>query len=299
MAPTDDQKSGRKALGKGLGALIPKQSESAEKREFIRLPIARIDTARPQPRTFFDGDRIEELSESIKESGLIQPLVVRERQGRYELIAGERRLRACKLAGLSEVPVVIKDVTETEAYTLALIENIQREDLNPVEEALAYQKLLDDSGLSQAELATRVGKSRSALANSVRLLTLSEFVLDLVASGELSAGHARAIITLEAEPAERLAAQVVAEEWSVRETEEYVRNLKEPPPQRAKPQRIRYRDDALVRDLTERLQHRLGTRVKVKDRQGKGKIEIYYDDLEILQSVLERIQVDDEPGPTE
>ncbi|RDV39566.1 ParB/RepB/Spo0J family partition protein [Bradymonadaceae bacterium TMQ3] len=293
MAPTDDQKPTRKALGKGLGALIPKQAESAEKREFIRLPIARIDTARPQPRTYFDGERIEELAESIKESGLIQPLVVRERQGRYELIAGERRLRACKRAGLSEVPVVIKDVTDFEAYTLALIENIQREDLNPVEEALAYQKLLDDSGLSQADLAIRVGKSRSALANSVRLLTLSEFVLDLLASGELSAGHARAIITLEAEAAERLAAQVVAEGWSVRETEEYVRNLKEPPGKKAEPKRNRYRDDALVRDLTERLQHSLGTRVKVKDRQGKGKIEIFYDDVEILQSVLDRIIVDD------
>lgn len=291
----DDRSRRRKALGRGLGALIPKQDQGEDpKRQYIILPVERIHANQGQPRRHFDDKGIEELAESIAESGLIQPLVVRERQGRYELIAGERRLRACKKAGIAEVPVVIKDVTDTEAFVLALIENIQREDLNPVEEALAYQKLLEDTKSSQTDLAKRVGKSRSALANSVRLLELSQKILDYLAMGDISAGHARALIPLEEEIAITLVEKIIEGAWSVRETEEAVRRIKEGHPvEETRKVNRRYRDDALVRDLTERLQHSLGTKVKLKDRDGKGKIEIFYEDIDILQSILDKI-LDDE-----
>lgn len=288
----DDRSRRRKALGRGLGALIPRQEEEGgeKKNRFILLPVERVHAAHGQPRRNFDEDRIAELAESISESGLIQPLVVREKQGRYELIAGERRLRACKKAGIAEVPVVIKDVTDTEAFTLALIENIQREDLNPVEEALAYKRLLEETGATQADLARMVGKSRSALANSVRLLELSEEILEFLATGELTAGHARALIPLSPEEALTLAEKIIAGSWSVRETEEAVRRIKEGHPvEETRKVNSRYRDDALVRDLTDRLQHSLGTKVRLKDRDGKGKIEIFYDDIDILQSVLDKI----------
>ncbi len=281
----------RRALGRGLGALIPDDKKDEKKRQYVLLPTAQIDAARRQPRTNFDEKRLHELAESIRESGLIQPLVVRERQGRYELIAGERRLRACRIADLDKVPVVIKDVTDTEAYTLALIENIQREDLNPVEEALAYRKLLDDTEATQAELAERLGKSRSALANAVRLLELPDEILDLLASSQLSSGHARALVALDEEDALELARRAVEESWSVRKTEEAARQRKagDSKEDKKKQKKSRYRDDALVRDLTERLQHRLGTKVRLKDRYGKGRIEIHYDDVDVLQSVLDRI----------
>lgn len=288
----DDRSRRRRALGKGLGALIPKtDTESEAPRQYILLSLERIFAASHQPRLDFNDERLAELAESIRESGLIQPLVVRERLGRYELIAGERRLRASRIAGLKEVPVVIKDVSDLEAYTLALIENIQREDLNPVEEAMAFQKLLEDSQLSQAELATRVGKSRSALTNALRLLDLPDDILELLAMGDLSAGHARALVTLPAPKALELAARIIAEGWSVRRTEEEVRRLKSDENQEERPASTRstYRNDALVRDLTDRLQKSLGTRVKLKDRDGKGKIEIYYDDIEVLQSVLDQL----------
>ncbi len=283
----DDTPRRRKALGKGLGALIPKDDGDGErKRQYLQLPIDRVQVAHRQPRSEFDEVRLTELAASIEESGLIQPIVVRERQGRFEVIAGERRLRACRIAGLNEVPAVIKDVTDTEAYTLALIENIQREDLNPVEEALAYQKLLGDTGASQTALADQLGKSRSTIANSVRLLELPDDVLDLLVTGELTSGHARALVPLGDGEARRLAKKIVSQSWSVRKTEEEVRKLKEGKPKKKAP---RYRNDALVRDVTERLQHSLGTKVKLKDRDGKGKIEIYYEDVDILQSVLDRI----------
>lgn len=291
MANTnDDSPRRRRALGKGLGALIPKNEESATKgRRYVQLEVDRIDFAHRQPRTDFDESSLRELADSIRESGLIQPLVVRERQGRYEMIAGERRLRACRLAGLDKAPAVIRNVTDVEAYTLALIENIQREDLNPVEEAIAYRKLLDDTGTSQAELAKQVGKSRPALANSVRLLDLPDDVLGLLAAGEITSGHARALVPLDDAAAIQLAHKIVDQSWSVRRTEEEARKIQANEASPKKRKKPRYRDDALVRDLTERLQHSLGTKVKLKDRDGKGKIEIYYEDIDILQSVLDQI----------
>ncbi|SRR5690554_3266950 len=297
--------SRRQVLGKGLSALIPKNPSGNEQREYIRLSLDRIDVADAQPRTNFNPQALQDLATSIVESGLIQPLVVREKNGRYELIAGERRLRACRLAGLKDVPVVIKDVSDVQAYTLALIENIQREDLNALEEALALDKLLTDSGLTQSELAQKVGKSRAAVANSVRLLQLPVAIQEQVVSGLLSAGHARALIGLEETEAIELANQVIAEGWSVRETEHLVREIKDgiallstfdekedetvEPPAEKEPRKSTYRDDAQIRHMTDRLQHTIGAKVRIKDRRGKGRIEIYYDDYDSLQTVLESL----------
>jgi ParB family transcriptional regulator, chromosome partitioning protein len=251
---------------------------------------------------------------SIRESGLIQPLVVRERQGRYELIAGERRWRACRIAGLTEVPVVIKDASDHVAYTLALIENIQRQDLSPLEEARAYQRLLEEEGVTQASLAKMVGKSRAAVANSVRLLQLPEKIQSQLATGALSAGHARALVTLEADDALAVAERIVEQGWNVRDAEEAARRVKEglpmveqaapvaqaaaeghgqaesEPRAAGKAQGPAYRDDAQLRSVVDELQKTLGLRVKIKDRAGRGRLEISYDSKDALNDVLDRLR---------
>lgn len=301
---SEQRKPRRQALGKGLGALIPTassktdeapasageaQSEFRVPSGYISAPLSRIRRAPAQPRKSFDQAALTELAESIKQSGLIQPLVVRERDGDFELIAGERRWRACQLAGLSEVPVVVRELTDAAAFAMALVENIQREDLNPLEEAMAYQRLLDDYGHTQKSVSEAVGKSRSAVANSVRLLNLPAGVQAYVFSGELSAGHARSLAALPPEEAEELAELMVKHGYSVREAEELVRESKataaEPKPARTS----RFRDDAQVRKVADELQQMLGTRVKVKDRHGKGHIEIHYADYDVLQDVLDRL----------
>lgn len=284
----------RKALGKGLGALIP--AGSGTRRAYMMCSVSQISPAANQPRKSFDDAGLEDLARSIEASGLIQPLVVRSVEpDRFELIAGERRWRACKLAGVDEVPVVVKDVDDEEAFVLALVENIQREDLNPVEEATAYQRLLDRPGSTQQKVATEVGKSRSAVANSLRLLNLPDQVQSLVAQGSLSAGHARSLVTLPTEESIELADIMVKHNYSVREAEELVRESRladqeeEPAPQEKPERKSRYRDDAQVREVAERLQEALGTKVVVKDRRGSGRIEIHYSDYDVLQDVLERI----------
>lgn len=307
MAHSENERGPRrKALGKGLGALIPSQGDAPVAREYIRLSIDRIEAASYQPRTEFDAVALQELAESIRESGLIQPLVVRERQGRYELIAGERRWRACRIAGLTEVPVVIKEASDHVAFTLALIENIQRQDLSALEEARAYQRLLEEQGVTQTLLAKMVGKSRAAVANSVRLLQLPDAIQAQLARGELSAGHARSLVTLEADDALRVAERIVEDGWNVRETEEASKRLREglpmvealPAPPSAtpspagslKPAAPAYREDAEVRLITEEIQKTLGVRVKIKDRKGRGRLEIHYSDHDILQSILDRLR---------
>lgn len=290
-------KSRRNALGKGLGALIPtgKSDEPTAPAPLptsglITAPVHRIRRAPSQPRKSFDQTALAELAESIKVSGLIQPLVVREVDGEFELIAGERRWRACQLAGLEEVPVVVRELSDADAFAIALVENIQREDLNPLEEAMAYQRLLDEYGFTQKTVSEAVGKSRSAVANSVRLLNLPAGVQAYVFSGELSAGHARSLATLPPDEAEELAQLMVKHGYSVREAEELVRESKSPTPSEpTTPAAPRFRDDAQVRKVADELQQTLGTRVKVKDRHGKGHIEIHYADYDILQDVLDRL----------
>ena len=234
MAGTQSSKQGRrkKALGRGLSALIPSQpaaggAATEGARDFFECEVGLIDPSPGQPRRNFDEEALEELSASIVQSGLIQPLVVRRVEDRYELIAGERRLRASKMAGLERVPVVVKEVSDAVAFALALIENIQREDLDPVEEAVAYKRLIDDFEFTQAELARQLGKSRSTIANAIRLLALPERVLDMVGDEDLSPGHARTLVGLESEDlAHEVAERVRREGLTVRETEAITRELK-------------------------------------------------------------------------
>jgi ParB family transcriptional regulator, chromosome partitioning protein len=299
MSDSNDTNSSRKrrrALGRGLGALIPRQQQGGNPREYQYLPIEDIRPADVQPRRDFEEAGLRELARSIEESGLIQPLVVRQADDGFELIAGERRWRAAQMAGEEQVPAVVKDVTDAEAYALALVENVQREDLNAIEEAAAYARLLEEYDFTQEELAEQVGKSRSTVANAVRLLTLPQKVCDMVAAGQLSAGHARALIGLPADIARRLATRIVKKGLSVREAEQLARTMKEDGDAAGSEAAARgstYREDAQTRHITNQLQHALGTKVKLKDKHGKGKVEIYYDDYEVLQAVLERIGVDE------
>lgn len=289
----DDTTNTRRALGRGLDNLIPDRGHEGPGQLF-EVPVDEITRPPDQPRTHFEEEGLQELADSIEESGVIQPLVVRDAEDGYELIAGERRLRASKRAGLEEVPVVLRDVSDTEAYALALVENIQREDLNPVEEAKAYENLKQQLGLTQTELAEHLGKSRSAVANATRLLELPDLVQEMLLDDDIAAGHARALVPLSDEDAVRIATQVVEEELSVRETEKLAQRAKRSENNASSGEEdssggTRYRDDAQVKKITNDLQRALGTKVELKDRHGTGRVEIHYDDYDILQSVLDRI----------
>jgi ParB family chromosome partitioning protein len=291
----------RKALGRGLAALIPSAAPPPPP-VAAAAPVARtndglrtvaIEDVHPspgQPRKHFDDARLEELAASIRAQGIIQPLVVRLREaGGYELIAGERRWRAAQRAGLHEVPAVVRDVAEKRAFEMALVENLQRQDLNPIEEAQGFERLIAEFGYTQEAMATRVGKDRSTVANALRLLRLPDSVREMVTEGRLAMGHARALLGLEETDAiERLARRVLARELSVRQVEALVKRERdgggnEPAPS---PTPV----SASARDLGERLTRSLGTRVKViEEGPGKGRLEISYHSLDQLDVVLSRI----------
>ena len=291
----------RKALGRGLAALIPGAPPPEAPHPSVgvgrgadglrTVAIEDVHPSAAQPRKQFDDARLDELAASIRTQGIIQPLVVRARAaGGYELIAGERRWRAAQRAGLHEVPAVVRDVAEKRAFEMALVENLQREDLNPIEEAQGFERLIAEFGYTQEALAARVGKDRSTVANALRLLRLPEGVRGLVTSGRLSMGHARALLGLEAADAvERLARRVVARDLSVRQVEALVRRERDgagPPAAEAVPAR----QSTSARDLAERLTRALGTRVKVVEAgAGRGHIEISYHSLDQLDAVLARI----------
>ena len=275
----------RAALGRGLGALIPGVS-AGERRGVVTVAIEEIRPSPGQPRRHFDDAHLEELGESIRSRGVLLPLLVRRDGDGYLLIAGERRWRAAQRAGLHELPVIVRDVTEPEAFELALIENIQREDLNAVEEAEAYQRLIEHHGLTQEELAQRVGKDRSTIANAIRLLRLPDSIKEAVASGDLSMGHARALLGLTDDGDLRKAAEkVMREDLSVRQVEELVQRLKGKRAQRAR------RDEATtqLRHLAERLQRKLGAKVDLKDRGGSGSVEIRYASHAELDRIISAI----------
>ncbi len=284
----------RRALGRGLGALIPGgptelAPERAPRRDYFLAPIEDIHPTPDQPRQSFDEARLEELAQSIRSEGIIQPLVVRERSaaegGGFWLIAGERRWRAAQRAALHEVPVVVREASPAKAFEMALIENVQRADLNPIEEAEAYRRLTDELGFSQEQLADRVGKERSTITNAIRLLKLPGGVRQMVQDGALSMGHARALLGLEdAQAIETCARRVASGALSVRATEEIVRKEREgSPPRPAAPKSVS------VRDLEQKLTRALGARVKIGDRgQGKGgRIEIGYANLDDLDRLLD------------
>lgn len=281
----------KKGLGKGLSALIPGASEARGdgKDESLSFEVAveRITPSPFQPRRIFDEAKISELASSIQNQGIIQPLVVRRKGDQYELIAGERRWRAAMKAGLERVPVVVRDASDHEALQLALVENLQREDLNPIEEASGYRRLQEEFQWSQEQMAERVGKSRSAIANSMRLLALPPEIQQEIAAGTLPAGQARALLALQSEPLIISACrEVIAKGLSTRETEKLVRHLKF-----GKKRRREASLDPNLRSVVEEMQRALGTRVRLlpKSRSAKGKIEIEYYSLPDLERIIHTI----------
>ncbi len=278
-----------KGLGRGLGALLGDYSEPVqEKSDLQTVPLHRIEPNPDQPRQDFDEEALEELAESISVHGLIQPITVRETEpGYYQIIAGERRWRACRKAGLSEVRVVIMEADDRKAMELALIENLQREDLNCVEEALGYRRLVEEFGLTQEDTATQVGKSRPAVANALRLLNLPEKIQEMLRNGGLTAGHARAVLSLKTEKLQLEAAQKIsALGLSVRQAELLCRNLgqeKEPEPPKAA-LTVDY-----VAECEKNLSRVLGRGVKIVNGKRKGKFELEFYGQEDLQTLLDAL----------
>ena len=283
-------------LGKGLDSLIPVHNNTekemavvekvVEKKTDTVLRITEIEPNKGQPRKNFNEDALEELADSIKQFGLIQPLVVQKRDGYYEIIAGERRWRAAKKAGLKEVPVIIRDYTDEEMMEIALIENLQREDLNPIEEAQAYKKLINDYKLKQDEIAEKVSKSRVAITNSMRLLKLSEKVQDMIVDEMISSGHGRALLALnDKKMQEELANRIFDEKLSVRETEQIVKALNNP---KEKKNKEEYSDNFVYEKIENEFKEIIGTNVSIKRKsQDKGKIEIEYYSTEDLERIID------------
>ncbi len=279
----------RGGLGRGLEALIPTHAEP-ERTDYAEIPVDAIRPNPQQPRSRFDDDTIVALSESIETVGVLQPIVVaRDKEdGAYVLVAGERRWRAARRAGLGSIPAVIRSVDERGSLTEALIENIQREDLSPLEEAAGYQQLLEDHGMTHEELGGRVGKSRSAITNTIRLLQLPAAIQGMLERGELSTGHARALLGLEDRKfAEHIASRAVEEGWSVRQVEDAARTRKGLDSPEPRPVLKEIRPVEII-ELEQRLTERFGTRVSIKYRNKKGRVEIPFASLEELERVYRR-----------
>ena len=278
-------------LGRGLGALLGDDVMKPESAGALYLPISQVETCSSQPRKYFDEESLAELADSIREHGIIQPLTVRKlSSGYYQIIAGERRWRAARMAGLSQVPVTVIEADDRKAAELAMIENLQREDLNPMEEAAGFQSLIETYHMTQEEAAQRVGKSRSAVTNALRLLVLTPAVRALVEEGSLSAGHARALVPLSPALQEKAASAVVTGGLSVRQTEALAKRLSaEKKPEKAPSEGVDYTAEA-QKDLSSRL----GRGVKIVSGKKKGKIELEYyglDDLNDLLDALALLQV--------
>lgn len=287
-------------LGRGLNTLIPSapvkdtESEKILKKEEqikseIMVPILKVEPNPNQPRRQFDEDSLQELADSVKQYGILQPLIVKKHDKFYEIIAGERRWRAAKLAGLKEVPVLIRDYAENEIVEIALIENIQREDLNPIEEALAYKRLMEEFSLKQDQVAAKVSKSRAAITNSLRLLKLDQRVQNLLSEEMITTGHARALLAIE-DPDQQYdtAMKVFDEKLSVREIEKLVKQMskkkKETPKEENKVQEF------LFANIEESLKQALGSKVNIKNRNNKGKIEIEYYSKEELDRLVDMLR---------
>ncbi len=281
-----------KALGKGLEALIPgvtlNGGDVSLSESITHVKLDNIIPNKYQARHYFNEQKIKELAASIQTNGLVHPLLVRRRDDGYELIAGERRWRAAKEAGLADVPAIVKEVNDAEMFELSLVENIQREDLNPLEEAEAYRQLMDNFNLSQEQLAQRIGKDRSSVANMLRLLKLPDEVKTEILNGNVSAGHARAIMGLESlEDQESLAQRITGEKLSVRETEEVVKKLRRISITTTKQKNVH------ITEAEEELQRALGAHVNIKYRRGKGKIEVKFyseDDLQRIMNVMKGVR---------
>lgn len=282
----------KRGLGIGLEALFGEDFHALREEDVRLLPISRVEPRQGQPRDRFDEERLQDLASSISRHGLIQPVIVRRMDsGDYQIIAGERRWRAARMAGLSEIPVRVLQVDDRSVSELALVENLQREDLNPMEEARGYQKLMEDYSLTQEEAAAGVGKSRSTVANAIRLLNLSAPVAEMVEIGTLSAGHARALLSLENPDLQKKAAEaVLSKSMSVRKTEQFVSKLKKeadapPVPAIKVEDRVDY---AAV--LSEELSSLLGRRVSLSEKNGHGKIELFYDNADDREVLIDELK---------
>ncbi|MDQ2976664.1 MAG: ParB/RepB/Spo0J family partition protein [Acidobacteriota bacterium] len=282
----------RKALGRGLGALLSAEGTATATEDASEIPIDLIDPSTLQPRIIFDEGKLDELAQSITANGVVQPLLLRRKGARFELIAGERRWRAAQRAGLAKVPAVIRNVSDDKVLELALIENIQREDLNPIEEARAYKRLIDTIGLTQETVAERVGRDRSYVTNYLRLLRLPDDLQELLQKGRLSTGHARTLLALDQVDAQRrIARRIIEQDLSVRATERLVRGMTQPQPARQKAGAHAPEKDANVRAAETKLRRQFGTQVKIVQAPGanSGHIELeFYNhgDLDRLFSLL-------------
>lgn len=267
------------SLGKGLGSIISEKYDSqaldfGDKASVVDLKIIDVEPNKDQPRKVFDKKKLDELTDSIREQGVIQPIIVIKTGKTYQIVAGERRWRAAKQAGLKVIPAIVRDYDEIKAMEIAIIENVQREDLNPVEEALGYKSLIDNFSMTQEKLSERMGKSRSAIANSLRLLNLPEKVLNMLENNEISSGHAKVILGLSnSEEQIEVAETVVEKQMSVRETENYIKNKSKP--KKSQP-RVSAEVKMVIKDMENDFSKSMGTKVKIKDTNGKGKIEISY-----------------------
>lgn len=296
----------KKGLGKGLDSLIPKteskattveapvakKTSSEHTADAVMMDIKKVEPNREQPRKTFGEDALNELAESIKQYGVLQPLLVQERDDYYEIIAGERRWRAAKKAGIKEIPVIIKKLTEQEIMEISLIENIQREDLNPIEEALAYKRLLNEFNLKQDEIAERVSKNRATIANSMRLLKLSEKVQQMIIDDKLTTGHVRPLISIEdPETQIMLAEKIFDEKLSVRDAEKLVKNLQNEKNNTKNTQKISPQLLAVYKDLEEQMKPILGTKVVINPKdEKKGKLEIEYYSQDELDRIIDLIR---------
>ena len=282
-----------RGLGRGLGALLGDAALQSQEGGSLSLPISQVEPGLKQPRKRFDEESLQDLADSIRIHGIIQPLTVRRlSSGYYQIIAGERRWRAAKLAGLNEIPAVIIEADDRKVMELGLIENLQREDLNPIEEANGYKVLMSEYGLTQEEVAQRVGKSRPAVANALRLLTLPDPVHLLLEEGKLSAGHARAILAVPSwELQKKLAQKVIAEELSVRQTEALAKRLAAEPREAAEPKSAAGPDLSIyLREAEKTLATRFGRKVHIINGRKKGKIELEYYNPEDLNTLLELLE---------
>ncbi len=294
-----------RGLGKGLDSLIPNtvgtnesknnvsskdENNEKEKSSETMVKITMVEPNREQPRKNFDEDSLLELAESIKQFGLLQPILVQDRKTYYEIIAGERRWRAAKMAGLKEVPVIIKDLTDQEIVEISLIENIQREDLNPIEEALAYKRLLTEFNLKQDEVAERVSKSRTAVTNSMRLLKLCDEVQQMIIDDMISTGHARALISIE-DPEQQytIAQKIFDEKLSVRDVEKLMKNINTPPKTKKTVQTNKALE-VIYQDMEEKLKQALGTKVIISSKgEGSGKLEIEFYNHDDLEKITDKL----------
>jgi len=295
--------SKKRGLGRGLSALIPEDAKDDIREQLLtdsntcgkilNIKIQDIKANKQQPRKEFDLEALEALSDSIKLHGILQPIIVRPQGDNYEIVAGERRFRAAQLATLNEVPCIVRDLEDQLTAQLALVENIQREDLNQIEEAMAFDELLVEYSLTQSQLSDAIGKSRTYIANTLRLLKLQPSIIDMIRNQEITSGHGRALLIID-DPKEQVAISeiIYRKNLSVRETEDMVKKIKERQDKGLIQKQILKRRDPHLKHFEEELMSYFGTKVRVKDKKGKGKIEIEYYDIDDLDRILELLEKD-------